>query len=162
MTRTRLATSALAPAYPGASKRSTRTLPYLIYRGEVLRADRSGVGARLLETGRFDFDIGFALSLPARRGMPDLGTQMEFGPRLKIKLAEPTQHSRLGLELPLRAVIETRGGLRRQGATFEPRLVCHRSASGAGGKERADAHAPGPGRFVPATPGLARLCLFSL
>ena len=124
--------TAVTPAYPGASERSTRSLalPYLIYRGKVLRADRSGVGARLLDTQRFDVDIGFALSLPARssdvparRGMPDLGTLVEFGPRLKIKLAEPTQHSRLGLELPLRAVIETRGGLRRQGATFEPRLL---------------------------------------
>lgn len=124
--------TAVTPAYPGASERSTRSLalPYLIYRGKVLRADRSGVGARLLDTDRLDFDIGFALSLPARssdvparRGMPDLGTLVEFGPRLKIKLAEPTQHSRLGLELPLRAVIEARGGLRRQGATFEPRLV---------------------------------------
>ncbi|KAB8050561.1 MipA/OmpV family protein [Janthinobacterium rivuli] len=123
---------AVTPAYPGASERSTRNLalPYLIYRGKVLRADRSGVGARLLDTDRLDLDIGFALSLPARssdvparRGMPDLGTLVEFGPRLKIKLAEPTPHSRLGLELPLRAVIEARGGLRRQGATFEPRLV---------------------------------------
>lgn len=124
--------TAVTPAYPGASERSTRNLalPYLIYRGKVLRADRSGVGARLLDTDRLDLDIGFALSLPARssdvparRGMPDLGPLVEFGPRLKVKLAEPTQHSRLGLELPLRAVIEARGGLRRQGATFEPRLV---------------------------------------
>ena len=124
--------TAVTPAYPGASERSTRSLalPFLIYRGEVLRADRSGVGARLLNTDRLDFDIGFALSLPARssdvparRGMPDLGTLVEFGPRLKIKLAEPTPHGRLSLELPLRAVIEARGGLRRQGATFEPRLA---------------------------------------
>ena len=124
--------TAVTPAYPGASERSARSLalPFLIYRGEVLRADRSGVGARLLNTDRLDFDIGFALSLPARssdvparRGMPDLGTLVEFGPRLKIKLAEPTPHGRLSLELPLRAVIEARGGLRRQGATFEPRLA---------------------------------------
>lgn len=124
--------TAVTPAYPGASERSTRSLalPFLIYRGKVLRADRSGVGARLLNTDRLDFDIGFALSLPARssdvparRGMPDLGTLVEFGPRLKIKLAEPTPHGRLSLELPLRAVIEARGGLRRQGATFEPRLA---------------------------------------
>ena len=124
--------TAVTPAYPGASERSTRTLalPYLVYRGEVLRADRSGVGARLVNTDRTEFDVGFALSLPARsddvparRGMPDLGTLVEFGPRLKIRLAEPTPNSRVRLELPLRAVIEARGGLRRQGATFEPRLA---------------------------------------
>ena len=124
--------TAVTPAYPGASEHSARTLalPFVIYRGKVLRADRSGVGARLLDTDRLGFDIGFALSLPARssdvparRGMPDLGTLVEFGPRLTIKLAEPTPQGRLSLELPLRAVIEARGGLRRQGATFEPRLV---------------------------------------
>lgn len=124
--------TAVTPAYPGASERSTRSLalPFLIYRGKVLRADRAGVGARLLDTDRLGFDVGFALSLPARssdvparRGMPDLGTLVEFGPRLRIKLAEPTPHGRLHLELPLRAVIEARGGLRRQGATFEPRLA---------------------------------------
>ena len=34
--------TAATPAYPGSSERSTRTLalPYLIYRGKVLRADR--------------------------------------------------------------------------------------------------------------------------
>ena len=124
--------TAVTPAYPGASERSTRTLalPYLVYLGKVLRADRSGVGARLLNTDKTEFDIGFALSLPAksdevpaRRGMPDLGTLVEFGPRLKIKLAEPSPNSRVRLELPLRAVIEARGGLHRQGATFEPRLA---------------------------------------
>ena len=124
--------TAATPAYPGSSERSTRTLalPYLIYRGKVLRADRSGVGARLVNTDKTEFDVGFALSLPAksddvpaRRGMPDLGTLVEFGPRLKIKLAEPSPNSRVRLELPLRAVIEARGGLRRQGATFEPRLA---------------------------------------
>ena len=124
--------TATTPAYPGASEHASRSLalPFLIYRGAVLRADRSGVGARLLDTDRLDVDVGFALSLPARsrdvparRGMPDLGTLVEFGPRLRIKLAEPTPHGRLSLELPLRAVIEARGGLRRQGATFEPRLA---------------------------------------
>lgn len=124
--------TASTPAYPGSSDRSARTLvlPFGIYRGEVLRADRSGVGARLINTDKLEFDIGFALSLPARssdvaarRGMPDLGTLVEFGPRLKIKLAEPTPTSRVRLELPLRAVIEVKGGLQRQGATFEPRLA---------------------------------------
>lgn len=124
--------TASTPAYPGSSDRSARTLalPLVIYRGDVLRADRSGVGARLLHTDKLEFDIGFALSLPARssdvaarRGMSDLGTLVEFGPRLKIKLAEPTPNSRVRLELPLRAVIEAKGGLQRQGATFEPRLA---------------------------------------
>jgi outer membrane scaffolding protein for murein synthesis (MipA/OmpV family) len=120
------------PAYPGADDRNNRflALPYLIYRGKVFRADQNGIGARLVNDERFEFDIGFAGSLPAhsddvdaRRGMPDLGTLVEFGPRMKFKFADLGEQGRLRFELPLRAVIEARSGLRRQGWTMEPRLV---------------------------------------
>jgi outer membrane scaffolding protein for murein synthesis (MipA/OmpV family) len=120
------------PAYPGADSNSQRALvlPFLIYRGEVLRSDQSGIGARLLRSDVAEFDIGFAASLPARstdvkvrEGMPDLGTLVEFGPRIKLKIADVGPMERLRFELPLRAVIEAHGGLRRQGWTLEPRLV---------------------------------------
>jgi outer membrane scaffolding protein for murein synthesis (MipA/OmpV family) len=120
------------PAYPGAETHSTRglVLPFLIYRGKVLRSDQGGIGARLLNTDTVEFDVGFAASLPAssddvaaRAGMPDLGTLIEFGPRVKLRIADLSPTSRLRVELPLRAVIEARGGLRRQGWTLEPRLV---------------------------------------
>ena len=125
-----------APAYPGADDRNNRVLPlpYLLYRGEVLRADQSGIGARLFRSDRLEFDVGLAGALPSdsdnvdiRAGMPDLGALFEFGPRLKIRVADIDQgsqmRSRLRAELPLRAVIEARGGLRRQGWTFEPKLA---------------------------------------
>lgn len=124
--------AATTPAYPGAEDRSTRALllPLLIYRGKVLRADRSGVAARLLNTERVELDLGFALSLPARSGdvaaragMPDLKSLLEFGPRLKVLLAEPTAASRVRLELPLRVPLELGNGFRRQGLVFEPRVV---------------------------------------
>lgn len=124
--------TAFTPAYPASGARSRRTLilPFLLYRGEVLRADQSGIGARLLHTNAVEFDVGFALSLPARsddvparRGMPDLGSLIEFGPRLKINLANPAPGSYLRLEAPLRSVIEVKGGLRRAGWAFEPKLV---------------------------------------
>ena len=123
--------AATTPAYPGSSDRSTRglLLPYFIYRGEVFRADQEGVGARLFRSDRMELDVGLAGSLPAnsddvaiREGMPDLGSLVEFGPRVKINLARPTASSRVRLELPLRAVIEVRGGARGRGYTFEPRL----------------------------------------
>jgi len=128
------------PAYPGADDRSNRglVLPYVLYRGKVLRADQNGVGARLLNTDKVEFDIGFAGSLPAqsddveaRRGMPDLGTLVEFGPRVRYKFADLGEQGRMRFELPLRAVIEARGGLRRQGWTMEPRLVWERRGEGA-------------------------------
>jgi len=120
------------PAYPGADDRSNRglALPFLIYRGKVLRADQDGIGARLLDTDKVEFDVGFAGALPAhakdvdaRRGMPDLGTLVEFGPRVRYRFADWGEQGRMRFELPLRAVIEARGGLRRQGWTMEPRLV---------------------------------------
>jgi outer membrane scaffolding protein for murein synthesis (MipA/OmpV family) len=120
------------PAYPGAETHSSRglVLPFLIYRGEVLRSDQGGIGARLVNTDAVEFDIGFAASLPAhskdvaaREGMPDLGTLIEFGPRVKLRIADIDANSRLRFDLPLRAVIEARGGVRRQGWTLEPRLV---------------------------------------
>jgi outer membrane scaffolding protein for murein synthesis (MipA/OmpV family) len=133
------------PAYPGADDRSNRhlLLPFFLYRGKVLRADQEGVGARLLNTDKVEFDIGFAGALPAhsddveaRRGMPDLGTLLEFGPRVKYKFADFGEHGRLRFDLPLRAVIEARGGLRRQGWTTEPRLVWEKRAEARGGAPR--------------------------
>ena len=139
--------AASTPAYPGSEDRSTRALvlPMVIYRGKVLRADRSGVGARLINTERVELDLGFALSLPARSddvavraGMPDLRSLLEFGPRLKVLLAEPTATSRVRLELPLRVPVELKSGFRRQGLVFEPRVVFE--AGDAGGKWQADAN----------------------
>jgi outer membrane scaffolding protein for murein synthesis (MipA/OmpV family) len=124
--------AAATPAYPGAEDHSTRALvlPLLIYRGKVLRADRSGIGARLINTDRVELDLGFALSLPARSddvaaraGMPDVNSLLEFGPRLKVLLAEPSSTSRVRLELPLRVPVELTSGFPRQGLVFEPRLV---------------------------------------
>ncbi|WP_229263494.1 MipA/OmpV family protein [Duganella dendranthematis] len=139
--------AALTPAYPGAEDRSTRALvlPLLIYRGKVLRADRAGINARLINTERVEFDLGFALSLPARSddvaaraGMPDLNSLLEFGPRVKVLLAEPTARSRLRLEVPLRAPVELGNGFHRQGLVLEPRLVLE--TGGEDGKWQADAN----------------------
>ncbi|WP_343731087.1 MipA/OmpV family protein [Duganella sp.] len=133
--------AATTPAYPGAEDRSTRALvlPMLIYRGKVLRSDRSGIGARLINTDRVELDVGFAVSLPARSkdvaardGMPDLNSLLEFGPRLKVQLPGHTR-----LELPLRLPLELRNGFERRGLVFEPRLVFE--TAGAGGKWTADA-----------------------
>lgn len=124
--------AASTPAYPGADDRSTRALvlPLVIYRGKILRADRSGVSARLFDGKRVELDLGFAVSLPARssdvtarEGMPDLHSLLEFGPRLKVLLAEPSASSRIRLEVPLRLPLELGNGFRRQGLVFEPRVV---------------------------------------
>lgn len=124
--------TASTPAYPGSADRASRSLvlPFLIYRGKVLRVDQSGIGMRLFESDRVELDLGLAASLPARSdhvgaraGMPDLGSLLEVGPRIKVRLFKPTPDSGVRLDLPLRAVLEARSGLRTQGLTFEPKLV---------------------------------------
>ena len=120
------------PAYPASMERNHRglVLPVLVYRGEIFRAERGNVGARLAHSEDTEFDIGFAASLPAsskdiaiRQGMPDLGTLVEFGPRLKTVLARPNKFSMVRFELPVRSVIEVQGGLRSQGLAVEPELT---------------------------------------
>lgn len=127
------------PSYPGSDERENRLLPFpnIIYRGKILRADRSGINARLFSSDRAELDVGFAGALPSdsddvdeRAGMPDLGPLVEFGPRLKVRLADLDRTRRLRLELPLRAVIEARGGLHGRGYTFEPRLAYEMAGEG--------------------------------
>jgi outer membrane protein len=121
------------PAYSGSEERVSRALglPYLIYRGKYLRAERGSVGLRALKTPRTEVDVGLAASLgshssdiAARQGMADLGTMIEFGPRLKIKLgdiANGRSHSRL--QFPLREVIDISNGFVSRGIAFEPEWV---------------------------------------
>lgn len=119
-------------AYPGAAHRVDRGLvfPYLLYRGRFLRADRDGVGLRAIMTPDFELDVGFAGSfgsnsndIEVRRGMPNLGTLVEFGPRLKWNLGEGPAGGRLRAEFPLRGVFDLSDHLRSKGLAFEPRLI---------------------------------------
>jgi outer membrane protein len=82
-------------AYPGSDQQVNRglALPFLVYRGQFLRADRESAGLRAIKTPRFELDIGVAGSfgansddIDARRGMSNLGTLVEFGPRVKWNL----------------------------------------------------------------------------
>lgn len=121
------------PAYPGADDRVSRALglPYVIYRGRYLRAERGSVGLRAFKTPRTELDVGFAASLgshssdiAARRGMADLGTMIEFGPRLKINLGDVSSgRSDSRLQFPLRAVIDVSHGFISRGIAFEPQWV---------------------------------------
>ena len=129
------------PAYPASAERLSRNLvlPYFIYRGERLSVDRDGIDARLRLSPDYELDLGVSGSFPAssndiavRQGMPDLGTLLEFGPRLKVKLPSPGSGLRLGLDLPLREVFEVSGGTRSQGLVFEPTLALDMNNVGGG------------------------------
>lgn len=123
------------PAYPGAAARINRALalPYLMYRGEFVRADSGGAGVRAIKTPRFELDLGFSGAfgsssnqIQVREGMPDLGTLVEFGPRLKWRLGSGTGHGPWRVELPLRGVFDLSRQLAHKGMGFEPELVFER------------------------------------
>jgi outer membrane protein len=126
-------------AYPGADQQVGRVLvlPFFVYRGEVLRADRGGFGLRAVKTPDFEVDVGFAGAfgsnsndIEARRGMPDLGTLVEFGPRLKWNLGAGPGGGRWSFELPARGVFDLSDGLRNRGFTTEPELKFARRGAG--------------------------------
>lgn len=126
-------------AYPGSSEQVNRVvvLPFFVYRGEVLRAERGTAGIRALKTERFELDVGVSGSfgsnsndIDARRGMPNLGTLVEFGPRLRWNLGPGPGGGRWRVELPLRGVFDLSDSLSARGVAFEPELAFERRGKG--------------------------------
>nr|WP_315193125.1 MipA/OmpV family protein [uncultured Aquabacterium sp.] len=122
-------------AYPGSDQRIRRglALPYFIYRGKVLRADRDTAGLRAIKTETFELDVGFAASfgtrsdeIEARRGMPELGTLVEFGPRLRWNLGAGPGGGNWRAVLPLRGVFDLSDSGAHRGMALEPELQFQR------------------------------------
>jgi len=121
------------PSYPGADERANLALalPFVVYRGEHLRVDRSTVGVRAKMSRRTELDLGFAATLgsraadsDARRGMDDLGTLLEFGPRLKIYLGDVSDgRSDSRIQLAVRSVFDANDHLSDRGIAVEPQWV---------------------------------------
>jgi MipA family protein len=129
---------ARSPAYPGAKQRTSNAivLPYLLYRGRVLRAEQGTVGVRAAKTERMELDIGFAGSFgsaasdnDARRGLPNIGTLVEFGPRLRWRLG-PAFGGNLGASVPLRGVFDLNNRFEYRGLALEPALSWGTRAGG--------------------------------
>jgi outer membrane scaffolding protein for murein synthesis (MipA/OmpV family) len=105
------------PQYMGDEERYTLPLaaPYLIYRGEFLRADRDGIRGILLHKQHLSLDLGFSFDLPvsndneAREGMPELYLTGQVGPRINWRFDTPEDAPEMSLHLPVRYTIDTRG-----------------------------------------------------
>lgn len=120
------------PDYRGADERSTYVLPapYVVYRGEFLKADRDGVRGVFFESDRVELNFSAAASVPvdsdgnkARRGMPDLKPTVEFGPSLDLTLwRAPDRSAKLDFRLPVRAAYAVIGGVKRVGLVSTPTL----------------------------------------
>lgn len=104
------------PAYRGSSEQKYYLLPFpfLVYRGEVLKADRHGLRALLFDNRRLELNISSNAAIPVssdgdtrRDGMPDLDTTVEIGPSLNILLSPPAGEDRLQLKMPVRLAAAT-------------------------------------------------------
>jgi outer membrane scaffolding protein for murein synthesis (MipA/OmpV family) len=105
-------------------------LPYIVYRGQWLRADREGARALLVDTSRVKVDVSVAASVPtrsrdnaAREGMPDLAATGEIGPNVNVTLFRSAdRRTKLDLRLPVRAAVTLQRSPKFVGATFSPNL----------------------------------------
>jgi outer membrane scaffolding protein for murein synthesis (MipA/OmpV family) len=132
------------PDYPAAGQNHFQgiAVPFLIYRGEILRSDDRGVRSRFYNGESLGVDLSFSGAFPAksddnraRRGMPDLDWQGEVGPSLRLTLWRDTETSqRLNLELPVRAVFTTDfSSVHFRGFTASPELAWERLGLGRAG-----------------------------
>lgn len=119
------------PDYRGSNERQTYVLPmpYLIYRGEVLKVDRQRVRGLLFHSDYAELDVSVNGSVPvkndaARQGMPDLDPTLEIGPALNVSLYKSASNqARLELRLPLRSVFSSDfSHVRGVGWIFQPQL----------------------------------------
>ena len=120
------------PDYPGADHQSQYVLPlpYVVYRGEYLRAGRGGLRGLLYRGPRVGLDISTGGSMPvnsddneARRGMEDLDPSFELGPSLRLKFIDE-EDSQLQLRLNARALVSVEDALKLgyQGWLLNPEL----------------------------------------
>jgi MipA family protein len=99
------------PHYRGSDEYNSYVLPlpYIIYRGEVVRANRDGFNGVLLRTERFETALSFSGTPPvdsdnrARRGMPEVDAMFEVGPGAKLYVIDRDAVNRLYFRLGLRA-----------------------------------------------------------
>ena len=120
------------PHYLGADQSSNYIipLPYFIYRGEYVQADRDGIRGAIYDSEKLDLRLNGGGSLPvnskdstAREGMDDLDLILEGGPTLQYQLYRGKSHL-WRLDFPVRAAFSFGGdGVHHQGWTTNPRIM---------------------------------------
>ncbi|MDO3388640.1 MipA/OmpV family protein [Gilvimarinus sp. SDUM040013] len=132
-----------APDYKGSKsyRQYIAPIPYVVYRGPVIRTDRDGVRGDFWRTDRLELNASMALSVTPdtdknelRQGMPELLSTLEVGPALNINLTGQHFSEGLALTVPIRAVFTVGDGAPEYiGFTSAPSLV-YRLAHGDGWK----------------------------
>ena len=105
-------------------------LPYIAYRGKLLRADSDGARAILFAGKRVTVDISVSASVPtrsqhndARQGMPDLAGTFEIGPNLNVELWQSADRRvKFEFRMPLRQAITLQTHPKSAGLTLSPNI----------------------------------------
>ena len=120
------------PDYRGSDQARGYVLPvpYVVYRGKFLKADRRGIRGELFDSERVELNLSVAASLPvnssrneARAGMPDLRPSLELGPSLEFTLWRSREgRDLLELRQPLRAAFTLESSPENIGWVATPNL----------------------------------------
>jgi MipA family protein len=123
---------AVLPDYTGSdeSRAYPGPVPYVVYRGKFLKADRDGVRTRLFNRRYAELSVSAGGSLPvdsddnkAREGLPDLKPTLELGPALDLHLwRSKDEKIKLDLDIPVRFPVTVESSPRSIGVVVGPRL----------------------------------------
>ena len=128
-----LGVGALAfPDYRGSDETHVYPVPvpYFVYRGRFLKADRDGLRGELFDREYAELSLSVNGTIPinsednsARRGMPDLKPTLELGPSLELHLWRSADRAtKLDLVMPLRVPVTLESSPRALQWLFAPRL----------------------------------------
>jgi MipA family protein len=103
-------------------------VPYVVYNGKFLKADRDGVRGTLFNQNWLEINLSFNLTTPVRNdrersGMPDLRSTVEAGPSFDFHLfRSDNRRGKFDLRMPLRYAATVESSPRIIGWTFSPRF----------------------------------------
>jgi outer membrane protein len=105
-------------------------VPYFVYRGRILKADRDGVRGLLFDRRYAEINMSVNATTPvesddndARRGMPDLKSTLELGPSFEWHVWRSTdERIKLDLRFPVRVPITIEPSPQTVGWIFSPRV----------------------------------------
>jgi outer membrane scaffolding protein for murein synthesis (MipA/OmpV family) len=122
----------LMPDYRGSDEVRSYLLPlpYIIYRLDWIKADRTGIRSTLLNREEVEVNLSLSATPPvrsknnrAREGMSDLMPMVEFGPSLDIHLWRGDgRRFKLDVRVPVRAAFTVESHPRDAGVSLSPTL----------------------------------------
>ncbi|SMF00886.1 Outer membrane scaffolding protein for murein synthesis, MipA/OmpV family [Alteromonadaceae bacterium Bs31] len=119
--------------YRGSSESQLQTLPFpiIVYRGDVIQADKDGIRGRFLAGNGWELNASAEAALNGgspdnskREGMPELNSAFELGPSLNFNLTGQDFEQGWSLRLPVRAVFALDfSSIEYIGVNFNPKFT---------------------------------------